>query len=228
MMNRTGCLSWLGLVMLVAIAPGCGEARDPNADVLSIGAYSVVHEVFRDGLMPAFKAEWQKKTGRSIVVNESYNGSGAQARAIARGLDADVAILSHEGDMESWSRPAASSPAWRDGPYKGMVTHSLVVIGHRPGNPKGIKDWSDLARRGSACSIPIPRRRAGRAGTSTRFMDRLTWLLGRRTGGRPTSTRWARSWRGSRRTWSTWTVGPPEHGQFRRARYRRRGGDLRE
>ncbi len=161
MMNRLKLVSWVGLVMLAAIAPGCGEARDPNADVLSIGAYSVVHEVIRDGLMPAFKAEWKKKTGRSIVVNESYNGSGAQARAIVSGLDADVAILSHEGDMDVLVKANRVKPSWKDGPDRGMITHSLVVIGHRPGNPKGIKDWSDLTKTGVGVLYPDPKTSGG-------------------------------------------------------------------
>jgi sulfate transport system substrate-binding protein len=161
MRNRVRCLSFVGLLILAPIVLGCGEARDPNADSLSIGAYSVVHEVIRDGLMPAFKAEWMKKTGRSIIVNESYNGSGAQARAIASGLDADVAILSHEGDMDVLVRANRVKPTWRDGPEGGMITHSLVVIGHRPGNPKGIKDWPDLAKAGVGVLYPDPKTSGG-------------------------------------------------------------------
>ena len=86
--------------------------------------------------MPAFASEWKKRTGRSVTFDESYNASGAQARAIVSGLDADVAILSHEGDMELLVKAGRVKPTWKDVPTKGVVTHSLVVIGHRPGNPK--------------------------------------------------------------------------------------------
>ena len=42
-----------------------------------------------------------------------------------------------------------------------MITHSLVVIGHRPGNPKGIKDWADLARPGVGVLYPDPKTSGG-------------------------------------------------------------------
>ena len=150
-----------GLALLGCIIPGCGEARDPNTDELSIGAYSVVREVLHDGVLPAFAAEWQKKTGRSVKFNDSYNGSGAQARAIASGLDSDVAILSHEGDMDVLVEAKKVKPSWREGAHKGMITNSLVVIGHRTGNPKGIKDWSDLAKPGVGVLYPDPKTSGG-------------------------------------------------------------------
>ena len=37
---------------------------------------------------------------------------------------------------------------WRTGLSRGFVTRSLVVIGVRPGNPRGIATWEDLARPG--------------------------------------------------------------------------------
>ena len=161
MRNREGIWLWIAAAMLVPAVPGCGKARDPNADVLKIGAYSVVREVVGQGLLPAFKAEWKKRTGRDLTFDESYNGSGAQARAIAGGLDADVAILSHEGDMELLVRSGRIKSTWKDGPNKGIVTHSLVVIGHRPGNPKGIKDWGDLAQPGVGVLYPDPKSSGG-------------------------------------------------------------------
>ena len=51
--------------------------------------------------------------------------------------------------------------SWKDGPDKGMITHSLVVIGHRPGNPKAIKDWADLAKPGVGVLYPDPKTSGG-------------------------------------------------------------------
>jgi len=149
------------VVVFASLVSGCGSARDPNADVLKIGAYSVVREVLHDGLLPAFAVEWKSRTGRPVTFEESYNGSGAQARAIASGFDADVAILSHEGDMELLVKAGRIKPTWNDGPNRGMITHSLVVIGHRPGNPKAIKDWDDLARPGVGVLYPDPKTSGG-------------------------------------------------------------------
>jgi sulfate/thiosulfate transport system substrate-binding protein len=158
---RLGLALWVGLASLGVTVVGCGGSRDPNTDELSIGAYSVVHEVLRDAILPAFAAQWKQKTGRSLRFNDSYNGSGAQARAIASGLGSDVAILSHESDMEVLVQAHRVKPTWKDGPHRGMITNSLVVIGHRPGNPKGINDWPDLAKPGVGVLYPDPKTSGG-------------------------------------------------------------------
>jgi sulfate transport system substrate-binding protein len=145
----------------MGVVPACGPAHDPNTDVLRIGAYSVVREVLHEGELPAFAAEWKSRTGRDIKFEESYNASGAQARAIATGFDADLAILSHEGDMEVLVKAGRVRSEWNAGAHNGMVTHSLVVIGVRSGNPKGIKDWSDLAKPGVGVLYPDPKTSGG-------------------------------------------------------------------
>lgn len=150
-----------GLAALVGLVEGCGAPADPNADVLKIGAYSVVREVLSEGVLPAFKAEWKSRTGRDVSFQESYNGSGAQARAIVSGFDADIAILSHEGDMELLAKAGLVKAGWNAGPGRGMITHSLVVIGLREGNPKGIKDWADLAKPGVGVLYPDPKTSGG-------------------------------------------------------------------
>jgi sulfate transport system substrate-binding protein len=150
-----------GLAILGAANSGCGRTHDPNIDELTIGAYSVVQEVLRDGMIPAFQAHWQKKTGRSVSFEGSYIASGAQARAIVSGFPADVAILSHEGDIDLLVKGNRVKSSWRNGPGRGIVTHSLVVIGHRAGNPKGIKDWPDLATPGVHVLYPDPKTSGG-------------------------------------------------------------------
>ena len=76
----------LSLLARCGLTAGCAPAADPNTDVLKLGAYSVVKEAFHEGLLPAFAAEWKSKTGREVRFEESYNASGAQARAIVCGL----------------------------------------------------------------------------------------------------------------------------------------------
>jgi sulfate/thiosulfate transport system substrate-binding protein len=148
-------------VALLLLASGCGPARDPNTDVLKIGAYSVVREVLHDGVLPAFAVDWKSKTGRPVTFEESYIGSGQQARAIATGFDADIAILSHEGDMAVLVKAGRVKPTWKDGPNQGIVSHSLVVIGYRSGNPHAIKDWTDLAKPGVGVLYPDPKTSGG-------------------------------------------------------------------
>ena len=146
---------------LCGLAAGCGAATDTNGDTLKLGAYSVVKEAFHDGLLPAFASKWKRRTGRDVRFEESYNASGAQARSIASGLDADVAILSHSGDMQRLVEAGRVKSDWDAGPEKGIISRSLVVIGHRPGNPKGIKDWTDLARPGVGVLYPDPKTSGG-------------------------------------------------------------------
>jgi sulfate transport system substrate-binding protein len=153
----------LGMLVLAqcGLNAGCSRAADPNTDVLKLGAYSVVKEAFHEGLLPAFAAEWKRKNGREVTFEESYNASGAQARSIVAGLDADIAILSHSGDMDLLVASGRVKPDWETGPEKGIISRSLVVIGHRPGNPKGIKDWADLARPGVGVLYPDPKTSGG-------------------------------------------------------------------
>jgi sulfate transport system substrate-binding protein len=144
-------------------APAATDSGTPGnaSDRLSIGCYSVVREVVHDGLLPAFAAQWKARTGREVRFEESYNASGAQARAIVAGLDADVAILSHEGDMASLVKAGRVDANWQDNPHRGMITRSLVVIGVRPGNPRQIQDWADLARPGTGVLYPDPKTSGG-------------------------------------------------------------------
>ena len=148
------------------VLAGLGLACEPSrpgdrADTLTIGAYSVVREAFHEGLLPAFAEKWRRQTGRTVRFEESYNGSGAQARAIASGFDADIAVLSLESDMELLVKAGVVRKGWNAGPRRGNVTRSLVVIGYRDRNPKGIEDWGDLTRAGVGVLYPDPKTSGG-------------------------------------------------------------------
>jgi sulfate/thiosulfate transport system substrate-binding protein len=152
----------VGLV-LGAPAPGCARTHGASGatDTLTIGAYSVVREAFHEGLLPAFAAHWKRQTGRTVRFEESYNASGAQSRAIASGFDADVAVLSLEGDVQRLVKAGLVKKDWDAGPNKGMVSRSLVVIGVRPGNPRQIQDWEDLTRPDVDVLYPDPKTSGG-------------------------------------------------------------------
>ena len=153
-----------GLV-LASLGPTCEPSgrsgSGTRGDVLTLGAYSVVREAFHEGLIPAFAEHWRQSTGRLVRFEESYNGSGAQARAIASGFDADIAVLSLESDMEVLVKAGVVKKDWNAGPNRGNVTRSLVVIGTRDGNPKQIHDWADLARPGVGVLYPDPKTSGG-------------------------------------------------------------------
>lgn len=151
----------LGFLGLLIVFPGCAPDLNSDEDTLTIGAYSVVREAFHEAVLPAFAKVWKEKTGRTVRFEESYNGSGAQSRAIAAGFDADVAVLSLETDVTRLVKAGLVDKAWNKGPHQGMITRSLVVIGVRPGNPKQIADWNDLARSDVSVLYPDPKTSGG-------------------------------------------------------------------
>ena len=145
------------LLSLLFIATACARsgAESTNAPLtLTLGAYTTPREAYRE-IIPAFVNDWKEKTGQTITFEESYLGSGAQARAIAGGFEADLAALSLEPDLETLVKAGLVSPDWKTGTLGGgIVTRSIVVIAVRPGNPKNIKTWDDLRRAVDRAQVP--------------------------------------------------------------------------
>jgi sulfate/thiosulfate-binding protein len=138
-----------------AAAPVAGG---PNTIVL--GGYSTPREAYGK-LIPIFKEQWRKQTGQDITFQESYQGSGAQARAIAQGFEADIAALSLEADVNTIIKAGLITHDWKTGAYKGMVSDSVVAFAVRKGNPKAIKGWADLAKPGLQVLTPNPKTSGG-------------------------------------------------------------------
>lgn len=122
-------------------SPVAGRARK-----LTLAAYTTPREAYGKAILPAFTSHWRSKTGEEVTFEESYQGSGAQARAVKEGFEADVVALSLDPDVATLEEAGLITHDWRAGATGGMVSRSLAVIAVRPGNPKGIKDWTDLAR----------------------------------------------------------------------------------
>ncbi|MDQ0060980.1 sulfate ABC transporter substrate-binding protein [Paenibacillus harenae] len=140
--------------------PGA-ESSVPDGDVtLVIGAYSVVKDAFGD-ILPKFQAYWLEKTGQKVSFQESYEASGTQARAIAGGFEADVAIMAMEGDLDKIAEAGFITEDWKTQSSGGMITNSIVVMGTREGNPLGIQDWDDITKRGVKVLYPNPKTSGG-------------------------------------------------------------------
>lgn len=152
--------AWL-TAALVTFDNAHAEEEKPSSDTLVLGAYTVPKDVYEKELIPGFQKYWKEKTGSGVKFIRSYLGSVAQARAIIDGSGADVAALSHEGDMEDIAKAGLISSEWRDRRWKGFVTNSLAVIAYRPGNPKRILDWEDLARPDVDVLYPNPKTSGG-------------------------------------------------------------------
>ncbi|OKP97416.1 sulfate ABC transporter substrate-binding protein [Paenibacillus sp. P46E] len=162
---------WLAPIMLAMLAlavAGCGNGKESTAAdnpqhgdlTLVIGAYSVAKDALGE-ILPLFAAEWKTKTGQTLTFQQSYEASGTQARAIVGGFEADVTLLAMEGDVEKLVKAGLVEPGWKDRGVNGMVTRSVVALGTREGNPKGIHDFADLAKPGVKVLYPNPKTSGG-------------------------------------------------------------------
>jgi sulfate/thiosulfate transport system substrate-binding protein len=143
-----------------AAAPAGDKPAVASPVSLTLGGYTTPREAY-SVILPAFKETWAKPRNQELTFKESYLGSGAQARAIAGGFEADVAALSLEPDLDVIKKAGLISHDWKAGPHAGVVTRSVVVIGVRAGNPKQIKDWDDLAKPGVSVLTPNVRTSGG-------------------------------------------------------------------
>jgi sulfate transport system substrate-binding protein len=160
------------LLVLTSLLAACGGGAtstpaQPGSTQLSgeqvkliLGAYTTPREAYQE-LIPIFQKQWKEKTGQDVVFEESYLGSGAQSRAIVEGFEADVAALSLEADVNRIEKAGLITHDWKNGPYKGMVSDSIVSFAVRPGNPQGIQDWADLAKPGLEILTPNPKTSGG-------------------------------------------------------------------
>ena len=141
-------------------APAAAPLANGGPTTIVLGAYTTPREAYGK-LIPIFKEQWKQQTGQEVTFQESYQGSGAQSRAIVEGFEADIAALSLEADITRIQKAGLITSDWKSGTYKGMVSTSVVVFAVRKGNPKGIKDWADLAKPGIQILTPDPKTSGG-------------------------------------------------------------------
>jgi sulfate/thiosulfate-binding protein len=154
-------VKWILLVALFLVAVGAAEAAKTDEVTVIFAAYTVPKEVYQKEIIPAFQKYWKEKTGQAVKFEESYEASGAQSRAIAAGLEADIAALSLEKDINRLKDEGLITHDWKNNKYKGFVTNSLAVIAFRPGNPKKITDWEDLTKKDVNVIYPSPKTSGG-------------------------------------------------------------------
>lgn len=156
-------LSAVGLLAcLTTLLLGCNRVgADGKRVTLVLGAYTTPREAYSKAIIPEFQKYWREKTGQEVEFQESYQGSGAQSRAIISGFEADVAALSLEGDINRIAQSGLIRHDWKAKQFGGIVSTSVVVIAVRPGNPAGIKDWADLTKPGLKLLTPDPKTSGG-------------------------------------------------------------------
>src|SRR5437764_10323581 len=164
-----GPLAWLAACRQ---RPGTSAARVTLLNV----SYDPTRELYVE-FNAAFAKYWKGKTGQDVTVKQSHGGSGKQARSIIDGLEADVATLGLAGDTDALVKNGGwVAPDWQKRlPHNSSPYTSTIVLVVRKGNPKGIRDWDDLAKPGVSVITPNPKTSGG-----ARWNYLAAWEFGKR------------------------------------------------
>ncbi len=119
--------------------------------------FSILGDVVDHGVFPAFQRHWKEKTGERVELVSSFAGSGTVTNQLILGVPGHLALLSLELDADKLAeRGVVAAGSWRQLPFGGVVNRTPFIILVRPGNPKGIRDFADLARPGVRVVHPDP------------------------------------------------------------------------
>ena len=167
----------VGLSLSVAIASCAGGSSDNSTaspggntnqvannqgDVeLTLVSFAVTRAA-HDQIIPKFVEKWKNEHNQNVTFNQSYGGSGTQTRAVIDGLEADVVHLALALDTEKIQKAGLIQPGWeKEAPNNAIVSKSVAALVTREGNPKGIKDWADLAKDGISVITANPKTSGG-------------------------------------------------------------------
>jgi sulfate/thiosulfate-binding protein len=154
----------------VLVLIGCGSSSSsgdvvaPNAKQVTIlnVSYDPTRELYTD-YNAAFQKYWLAKSGQTVMIKQSHGGSSKQARSVIDGLAADVVTLGLAGDVDAIATQGKLLPLnWQSRlPDNSAPYTSTIVFLVRKGNPKNIRDWSDLIKPGIAVITPNPKTSGG-------------------------------------------------------------------
>src|SRR5882724_8208196 len=132
---------------VVAVAIWAGSAFAADVTLLNV-SYDPTRELYVD-FNKVFAAAYQKETGKSVEIKQSHSGSGASARSVIDGLQADVVTLALASDVDAIANRGLLSVDWAKRlPQNSAPYTSTIVFLVRKGNPKNIKNWDDLVKSG--------------------------------------------------------------------------------
>jgi sulfate transport system substrate-binding protein len=150
--NRRTTLTLLLAALTTALPAWAGDANT----LLNV-SYDVSRELYKQ-INPAFAAAWKAKTGQVLTINQSHGGSSKQIGAVIGGLEADVVTMNQATDVDALAEKGYTTADWRSRfPNNAAPYSSTILFLVRKGNPKGIKDWADLAKPGVGVIIPNPK-----------------------------------------------------------------------
>ncbi|HEX8502599.1 MAG TPA: sulfate ABC transporter substrate-binding protein [Pyrinomonadaceae bacterium] len=147
----------LALLLLGACLPKSPTAaRRGGERAVTLYAFSVMKEVMDKAVLPGFAAKWKREQGEDVKFTASYAGSETITNQILQGVGADIGIFSIERDVERLAQKGLVTSNWKGTPFGGVVNKTPFIILVRKGNPKGIRDFADLAKPGVKVIHPDP------------------------------------------------------------------------
>jgi len=123
---------------------------------ITVYGFSVMKESLEKAIFPGFAARWKQEHGEDVRFPSSFAGSETITNQILMGAEADIAILSIERDVDRLQQGGAVTSDWHSLPNRGIVNKTPFIILVRKGNPKGIRDFADLAKPGIKLIHPDP------------------------------------------------------------------------
>ena len=154
-------LSLTALLLIALTGTGCQSRTNAGQsgeaiELLNV-SYDPTRELWKD-LNQTFIPKYEQETGNTLTIKQSHGASGSQSRSIVDGLEADVATLSIWSDTDALRKQGLLKDGWEKGlPNRSLPYTSTVVFVVRKGNPKGIKDWSDLSKANVVVVTPNPK-----------------------------------------------------------------------
>lgn len=149
--------NFFSILVLIAGSLVCGQDADAKeVEILNV-SYDPTRELWR-AINAAFIAKYEVKAGDKVSIKMSHAGSSSQARSVIDGLEADVVTLAMAIDTDAIRKVGLIAPGWEDEfPNRSLPYISTIVFVVRKGNPKGIRDWSDIVKPDVAIITPSPK-----------------------------------------------------------------------
>lgn len=149
------------LSSLLACSVVASGAYAASLELLNV-SYDPTRELYQE-YNALFAKHWKEKTGDDVKINQSHGGSGKQARGVIDGLKADVVTLALSYDIDAIvEKGKLLPPDWQKRlPDNSTPYTSTIVFLVKKGNPKQIKDWSDLVKDGVQVITPNPKTSGG-------------------------------------------------------------------
>lgn len=142
-----------GLLFVACLPKPPAETGGLN---ITIYGFSIMKEALEKAIYPGFTEKWKREHGQDVSFTSSFAGSETITNQILQGAPSHVAILSIERDAQRLKKSGFTTVNWQTYPQKGVVNKTPFIILVRKGNPKGIRDFSDLAKPGVRVIHPDP------------------------------------------------------------------------